>query len=211
MVSDPSSEYRPTDPASAVTSLTLLARVKANDAQAWQRLSDLYGPLVYHWCRRSGFQAADAADVVQEVFCSVANGISDFQKERPSDTFRGWLWTITRNKVRDRCRGQVRRAEAVGGTDAQLRLEQIHDPWSDSSIDADDSREIRSLFGRALRFVRAEFENRTWEAFWMTTVNGRTTADVSAELGVSMDVVRQAKSRVLRRLRDELCDPADSP
>ena len=72
MVSNPNSDYRLVDHASAATSLTLLARVKANDAQAWQRLSDIYGPFVYHWCRKSGFQAADAADIVQEVFYSVA-------------------------------------------------------------------------------------------------------------------------------------------
>jgi RNA polymerase sigma-70 factor, ECF subfamily len=208
LVSDPSHDHRSLENPSVPTSLSLLSRVRANDAQAWQRLSDLYGPLVYHWCRKSGFQAADAADVVQEVFCSVANGISDFQKERPSDTFRGWLWTITRNKVRDRFRGHASQAEAVGGTDAQLRLEELPDPWSDSADDAD--REIGSLFGRALGFVRAEFENRTWEAFWRTTVDGQTTADVATELGVSKDAVRQAKSRVLRRLRDELGDPADS-
>lgn len=210
-MSDPSNDYRPTDPASAVTSLTLLARVKANDAQAWQRLSDLYGPLVYHWCRRSGFQAADAADVVQEVFFSVANGIADFQKERPSDTFRGWLWTITRNKVRDRCRGQAGEEEAVGGTDAQLRLAEIPDPWSESTTDADDRREVGHLFCRALGFVRTEFRERTWEAFWRTTIDGQDTADVAVELGISENAVRQAKSHVLRRLRAELCDLTETP
>ncbi len=206
MVSDRSNDYRPADHASVATSLTLLARVRANDAQAWQRLSDLYGPWVYHWCRKSGFQAADAADIVQEVFCSVANGISEFQKERTSDTFRGWLRTITRNKIRDRFRGQACQAEAVGGTDAQLRLAEIPDPRSDDPTDVDDRREIGSLFGRALRFVQAEFRDRTWEAFWRTTVDGQETADVAVELGISENAVRQAKSRVLRRLRAELGD-----
>ena len=189
--------------------MTLLARVRANDAEGWERLTDLYGPLVYHWCRKSGFQAADAADIVQEVFCSVANGISDFQKERPSDTFRGWLWTITRNKIRDHFRRQAGEVEAVGGTDAQLRLAEIPDPWSENTTDADDRSEIGNLFCRALSLVQAEFRDRTWEAFWRTTMDGQETADVAVELGISENAVRQAKSHVLRRLRAELCDLAD--
>ena len=209
MSCDRTDNYRPADPASAATSLTLLARVKANDAQAWQRLADIYGPFVYRWCRKSGFQAADAADIVQDVFCSVAHGISGFHKERPSDTFRGWLWTITRNKIRDHFRGQAGEEEAVGGTDAQLRLAEIPDPWSESTTDAEDRREIGHLFCRALRFVRAEFRERTWDAFWRTTMDGQDTADVAVDMGISENAVRQAKSHVLRRLRAELCDLRD--
>jgi RNA polymerase sigma-70 factor (ECF subfamily) len=108
--------------ASRSTSSSLLARVKANDTQAWQRLSDLYGPLVYHWCRRSGLHAEDAADVVQEVFRSVAASIPQFQKECEGDTFRGWLWTVTRNRVRDHVRASRNKPQAAGGTDAYTRL-----------------------------------------------------------------------------------------
>src|SRR5262245_12114895 len=84
-----------------VTSLTLLERVRAADPEAWRRLVELYGPVVQRWCRRAGLQESDTADVMQEVFRSVAVRVSQFRREQARDSFRAWLWTITRNKVRD--------------------------------------------------------------------------------------------------------------
>ena len=82
------------------TSSDLLSRVRAQDPAAWERLADLYGPLVYYWCRRSGLQEADAADVVQNVFVAVASAIENYRRQADA-TFRGWLWTVTRSKVQD--------------------------------------------------------------------------------------------------------------
>src|SRR5262245_56574497 len=107
------------------TSSSLLARVKERDALAWQRLLALYGPLVYSWCRRAGLRSDDAGDVVQEVFRSVFMGLAAFRRERPEDTFRGWLRVISRNKIRDHFRRSGARTEAIGGTDALARMQQI--------------------------------------------------------------------------------------
>jgi RNA polymerase sigma-70 factor (ECF subfamily) len=186
-------------------SSTLLERLRAHDAEAWQRLADLYGPLVYHWCRRSGLRTPDAADVFQEVFAAVSGTIAAFRRGVASDTFRGWLWTITRNKIRDHFRAQDHQVEAVGGTDAQIRLADLPEDCTDSSTD-EDRRELGGLFQRALTIVQSEFEDHTWNAFWRIAVEERQTADVAAELGMSVNAVRQAKSRVLRRLRVELGD-----
>lgn len=90
------------DPSSI--SSTLLERLKARRPEAWQRLVDLYGPVVYRWCRWSGVLAGDVPDVVQEVFTAVAAHIADFHRQRPGDSFTGWLRTITRNKVTDHFR-----------------------------------------------------------------------------------------------------------
>ena len=54
--------------------------------------------------------------------------------------------------------------------------------------------------------IRNEFEPRTWQAFWLTAVEGRAPKDVADELGMSGGAVRVAKSRVLHRLRAELGD-----
>lgn len=109
------------------TSSSLLDRVKSRDPDAWTRLVDLYGPLVFDWCRSAGLQSADAADVFQEVFRSVFTGIESFRYERPGDTFRGWLRTICRNKIHDHFRRKQSHPEAVGGTDAQIRLGEVSD------------------------------------------------------------------------------------
>jgi RNA polymerase sigma-70 factor (ECF subfamily) len=42
------------DASSHATSPTLVARVQANEQAAWQRLVDLYGPLIYSWACRGG-------------------------------------------------------------------------------------------------------------------------------------------------------------
>ena len=100
------------------TASSLLERARQQTPGAWERLTTLYGPLVYSWSRRAGLQAEDAADVVQDVFRAVVIHLSGFRRERSGDSFRGWLWTITQNKIRDLRRRQAGRPEAVGGTDA---------------------------------------------------------------------------------------------
>jgi RNA polymerase sigma-70 factor, ECF subfamily len=188
------------------SSVSLLARVRANDPAAWDRLVSLYAPLILAWCRRWDLQDQDAADVFQEVFQAVATHIGNFHRNHPGDTFRGWLRTITANKVRDHFRRRGRDPQGAGGTDALTRLAQLPAP-----VPADDDAMAEpepdsGLFGRALALIRDQFEERTWKAFWGTAVEGRSPKDVAADLGMSVGAVRVAKSRVLQRLRDELGD-----
>jgi RNA polymerase sigma-70 factor (ECF subfamily) len=151
----------------------------------------------------------DAADTLQDVFTAVSSRINDFRRGGQGTTFRGWLWIITRNKIRDYFRAERGKAEAVGGTDAQLRLADIPDDCTDSTADGGDHRETAAVFQRALKIIQADFEDHTWNAFWRITVEGQDTAEVAAALGMSANAVRQAKSRVLRRLRAELGDLTD--
>jgi len=185
------------------TSLTLLDRIRINDPEGWRRLVRLYCPLVYQWCRRRKLRDEDAADISQEVFRTVATRIGDFRRDRAGDSFRGWLWTITRNKIGDYLRKQERQGVAPGGSDAQQRLLELPEQLPE---DADHSADSCSLVHRALKLIHPEFEERTWQMFWRVTVEGHAAKDIAAELGVTPDAVRMAKSRVLRRLRQELPD-----
>jgi RNA polymerase sigma-70 factor, ECF subfamily len=182
------------------TSSSLLRRVKSHDGEAWRRLVQLYGPLVFLWSRRSGLTRDDAADVAQEVWAAVATHIGEFRRDRPGDTFRGWLWTITRNKARDRLRGQE--PLAVGGTSIQRAMAEIPDDQTESSQLVPNERQI--LMRRALELIQPEFEDRTWKAFWRAAVDQRPAAEVAAELAITPGAVRQAKYRILRRLREEM-------
>jgi RNA polymerase sigma-70 factor (ECF subfamily) len=188
---------------STATSRSLLDRVQADDAEAWDRLVHLYAPLVFTWCRHWDLQETDAADVFQEVFLAVAKHIGSFRKERAGDTFRGWLRTITRSKVLDHFRRLGREPGGAGGTEAQLRMSALPAPEETSVVEAPAER---GLFLRGLETIRGEFEPRTWQAFWLTAVDGRAPKDVAAELAMSPGAVRVAKSRVLQRLREELGD-----
>jgi RNA polymerase sigma-70 factor (ECF subfamily) len=190
------------DPGSTASSL--VAGVKALDPGAWRQLAALYGPLIYGWVRRAGVRAEDASDVTQEVFRAVARAAPQLRHDRPGDTFRGWLWTVTRNKLRDAQRRQTGRPRAAGGTDAQELLLLIAEP--DTGTGPGPPEELGGVLQRAVELVRGEFEPLSWDAFWRVTVEGRSAAAVAAELGVTTNAVYVARSRILRRLRELLAD-----
>lgn len=192
------------------TALSLVERVKARDPAAWQRLVAVYGPLVYSWARRSDLQAEDAADVVQEVFRAVVTHIDRFRQDRPGDTFHGWLWTIAQNKIRDAWRRREQQPRAAGGSGPQRRLLDMPDPAAGpSSSDILGPVDNAPLLRGALDLIRAEFEERSWQAFWRVTVEGQRPADVAADLHMTPNAVYVARSRILRRLREELGDPPE--
>ena len=189
------------------TPVSLLERVRAHDPQAWYRLVHLYRPLVLSWCARSGINPTDAEDVAQEVFAATAVALDHFRRDRPGDTFRGWLRTIARNQIALWFRRNRGGPQAAGGSDAlqsfQLLIDPLPGPGEDEPV------ELSQLYQRAIELVRAEFEERTWRAFELTVLEDRAPADVSQELGTTLNNVRQAKSRVLRRLREEIGDLLD--
>ena len=188
-------------PSTGATSTSLLCRVCDHDASAWQRLTEIYGPLVYGWCRSFGVPAQDASDIVQDVFIKVHASIGAFRRDDAASSFRGWLWTITRNQVCDHYRAADRRPQPVGGSDAQLQWSQLPDNEPPSTT---APGEIESTLLKGLEYVRVEFREQTWQAFWRSTVDGVTTADVAEQLSMSVGAVRKARFRVLHRLREEL-------
>lgn len=196
------------DGPSSVSS-SLLERLRVNSPEAWGRLVDLFGPLVYQRCRQNGLQPADAGDVFQDVFRAVATQIGRFRRDRPGDTFRGWLWTITRNKLADFWRGRQEAPQAPGGSDALRKLQNLMADGPAQPGESPDPAAPRSLYRRALKLIQDEFEERTWKAFWAVAIDGRSPADVADELGMSVNAVYIAKTRVLRRLREELGDLLD--
>jgi RNA polymerase sigma-70 factor (ECF subfamily) len=185
------------------TSSSLIDRVKADEAGAWDRLVSLYAPLLYHWCRRWKLQEDDLADVFQEVFKMVLLHIGEFRRDRKGDTFRGWLRTILRNKVLDHFRKHAREVE--GGSEANWRFSQLAAP-DEPDTDLEEAAEMQRLFLRGLELIRPEFEEKTWKAFRRTAIDGKSPQEVGTELSMTPGAVRVSKSRVLQRLREELGD-----
>ena len=191
------------------TSSSLVERIRQHDSDAWRRLADLYSPLVYGWCRHAGISADDAGDVLQEVFFAVAQGIERFRHDRKDDTFRGWLWAITQNKIRDHFRKRRAEGQARGGTDAQQRLEQIPEETTIDWTSAPPAAQGPSPKQRAVELARAGVEDRTWQVFWQMTVEKLPAAEVAEQLGMSVAAVYKAKYRVMRLVRRELDDLVD--
>lgn len=197
------------------TSRSLLERLRDDQPGAWERLVTLYSPLVHHWCRRMRLPEQEMPDVFQQVFQAVSSHIENFRKEKPEDTFRGWLRVITRNKVRDHYRRKSRQPDAAGGTEAQLRFSQLADPFADEEAEPADppDSEENHIYGEVLRSaletIEHQFQPRTWRAFWLTVVDGQTPADAGEKLKMRPGTVRVAKSRVLAKLREELGELMD--
>ena len=160
-------------------------------------------PLVYRWARQAGLQPSDSADIVQEVFRSVARRIEVFRDDDGQSSFRAWLWGITRNALRQHFRTTAVRPAATGGSAAQQSIEQLPEIL-DQEEEPVGFESRMSLMHRALRLIRRDFEERTWQAFWRLAIDDHSAADIGRDLGMNQKAVRQAKYRVLCRLRDEL-------
>ena len=187
------------DQPSQATPVSLLARLRVTQGfEDWARFVKLFTPVIFRIGKRAGLSADDAIDLTQDVFVVLARTLPNFEYDS-SKSFRGWLYTITRNKLRENARGK--------------RLPTCHLSEEMMSILGDDSEEFMGLeareyrqmiVARALRLMKQQFSSTTWKACWEHLVSGRTAADVGEELGISPGAVYVAKSRVLKRLRDEL-------
>jgi RNA polymerase sigma-70 factor (ECF subfamily) len=185
-----------------LTRASLLARLAdPGDRAAWQQFVELYGRLVYGFVRKRGLQDADAADLTQEVFLSLADGAGHWRYDARLGSFRGWLFGITRKKI---ARFLERRQVAGSGdTDAQRRL--AEKPDREPDLEEIWEREYQQqLFRLAAEAVEVSVARKTWQAFWGTAVEGRPAAEVAAAVGLSVGAVYVARSRVLARLTERV-------
>jgi RNA polymerase sigma-70 factor (ECF subfamily) len=181
------------------TSLSFLERLRlAPDNGAWQRLVDLYTPLIHSWLRRHPVQSADVDDLTQEVLRCVVRALPEFEHDLRRGAFRRWLRTITVNQLRSFWRR--RRPELHG--DVAAWLDDLEDSSSSLSRAWDEEHD-RHVLRRLLQLIEAEFEPSTWSAFRMVVLEGRPPAEAASALGISANAARIAKSRVLARLRQE--------
>jgi RNA polymerase sigma-70 factor (ECF subfamily) len=182
----------------------LLIQIRDGSNQvAWAEFVDLYGPVVYGFARKRGLQDADAADLMQDVLRSVSSAIGRLDYDRKQGTFRGWLFTITRNKVFNFL--SARRIRPQGSGDSTTNRLLAEEP--DGSGDGQDAWELeyqRRLASLAMDRVKSEFQENTWRAFWLTAVEGVSAADAGQQVKMSPGAIYVAKSRVLARLREEV-------
>jgi len=186
--------------------LSLAVRLQDDCLGAWTELVELYGPLIESWLTSADLDPAGKEDVAQEVFLAVYRNIQRFDPRREGATFRGWLWQITRNAMLKYV--EKRNLRGCGGTGALQQFAVVADSGAGgSSIDsASSAADVAGLLSRAMTRLKPQIEPQTWEAFWQTAVLGRNATEVASTLGMTAAAVRQAKSRTLRRLRQQLGD-----
>ncbi len=183
----------------SATSATLLERSRNRaDAEAWQRLVDLYTPLLTGWLRRYALQNSDVDDLVQEVLAAVVRDMPRFEHNRRPGAFRHWLRTILANRLREFWRARRTRPTATGDSDFAAMLDQLADPDSGISHLWNEEHD-RHLAGRLLAMIEPQFAPSTWQAFRRLVLDEARPDAVAAELGLSVNAVFIAKSRVLQR------------
>ena len=193
------------------TSSTLIERARHHDELAWGKLVDVYTPLVWRWCRRLGLKPEDIEDVCQEVFRAVYRALPRFRRDRDGYSFRGWLRTITLNKVRDLWAKKRPGGDGAGGSEVIERINGVIDPNADVVVEAEEEQEVGILYRRAVQVLREEFEDRTWQAFWRVAVDDQPVEQVAASLGMSPNAVYLARSRIRKRLREILTLLGEEP
>jgi RNA polymerase sigma-70 factor, ECF subfamily len=185
----------------AETSATLLERLNDRaDSVAWRRLVDVYSPLINGWLRRHGVSAEDAEDLSQEVLGVVVREVSRFRHNGRVGAFRTWLRTITTNCLRQSWRSRRSRVQASGSLDITRMLDQLEDPASDLSRLWDREHD-QLVLKRLLELIEPDFQPATWQAFRRQVIDGISAEKVAAELGLTVNAVLIAKSRVLSHLR----------
>ena len=188
------------------TSTRLLARVVKRDPESWRQFVQIYGPVVRYWIRRAGLASADLADVFQEVFVAVARSLPQFERQAGKAKFRAWLKTVTNHKVIDHVRRATSQPQTFGGSTNLQRYAMLPEAAENTLSQADEDASLRHsedafVAQRTLQLVKAEFRDSVWQAFQLTAIEGLTSQEVAARLGMTALAVRKAKSRVLQRLK----------
>ena len=185
-----------------LTQPTLLLKIRdAEDEAAWERFVKIYTPLVFSYCRKRGLQEADASDVAQEVMRTVAQAISRFDYNQAKGTFRGWLLTVTRNKLLKHFTKIQNLPMGSGRSTIQAKLEATPDAEETDHWNHDYQQR---LFQWAASEVKSEFSDKTWSAFWRTAVENQPSQAVAESLEMSIGALYIAKSRVIARIRKQI-------
>jgi RNA polymerase sigma factor (sigma-70 family) len=182
------------------THQSLLVRLRdAHDGPAWAEFVEIYAPLVYRFVRKRGLQDADAADLTQDVMGAVAKAIQGLDYETGRGSFRGWLFTIARNRLRNFITRRKPGDCGAGDTDA-VRMLQDHPAPAEQALW--DEEYDRQLFACAAKQVRGRVQTSTWQAFWLTSVEGKSGQETAAHLDMTVAAVYLAKSRVMAQLKE---------
>jgi RNA polymerase sigma-70 factor (ECF subfamily) len=189
-------------PESPGTRASLLVRIRdCKDKEAWRQFVVLYAPLVHRLARQYGLQDADAADLTQDVLRGIV-AASDLIYDPARGSFRGWLYTVSRNKIHDFRASPRNRLRGSGDSATHRLLAEIPDDANEA--DRWEREYQRHLFALAAKAIRDSFEAITWQAFWLVAVEGKSGEEAAQALNLSAGAVYVAKSRVLARLKKQV-------
>ena len=168
--------------------------------EAWREFTAIYEPFVYRFARRRGLQDADAREVVQEVFLGVSRAVRDWEPDQRRARFRTWLFKIAKNQLLNLLRKRRDANLDSAGWEAVGALAEDDDVLSNR----EESEYRDEVFRWACARVKTTVKVQNWQAFWDTAVLGRPVTDVAEDLELPRGAVYVARSRVIKKLRDEI-------
>ncbi|QDT98768.1 sigma-70 family RNA polymerase sigma factor [Gimesia aquarii] len=183
------------------THISLLNRVRVpTDSEAWKEFVNIYGPLIYNYCRKSRLNDSDSEDVCQDVFRQISSSLHTFEYNQKLGRFRSWLGTVTYHEICRFFKKNQRFQNQIGSNGLQ---EIIYE--QPGEIDAVWSDEFCShIYKAALENIRPEFDDKTWKAFELTWIKDRSPKDTAVELETEIPRVYKAKFLVQRKLKEEI-------
>jgi RNA polymerase sigma-70 factor (ECF subfamily) len=178
---------------------SLLLRLRdAGDDAAWSQFVAIYTPLIFAFCRGRGLSETDAGDVSQDVLKAVAGALPRFDYNPERSSFRNWLFTVVRSRLNNFLAAQARQPRLAGETTLQQFVE--HEP--ERTLEETWAREYQANLVRwAAGQIQGEFKAQTWDAFWRTAMQGEPAEIVAGELGLTLNALYIARSRVTSRLK----------
>ncbi len=180
------------------TRQSVFERMGSDDAlvrvTGWDEFRRRYAPVIAGFAARCGAKTQDLDDIVQDVLTAFICAEKDFVYDRGRGRFRGYLKTIT---VRSTIRRIGRNARFRG-----VALEDLPDAAAAVEPVWDDVWE-QELVAQAIARVKQERKgDATFRAFEQYVLLDRSAEVVAGELGISVDSVHQAKTRITKRLRE---------
>ncbi len=181
---------------------SLLVRLRnAEDHAAWSQFVTVYTPLIFGFCCKRGLNETAAGDVCQEVLKAIARAIPQYQYDPQRSTFRNWLFTVVRSKWNNHIAAQARQPKLAGET----TLEEFAEHEPDRALEESWRREYQAnLIQWAASQIQNEFKTQTWEAFRRTALQGEPPEVVALQLGLTLNALYVARSRVTRRLKETI-------
>jgi RNA polymerase sigma-70 factor (ECF subfamily) len=191
-------------PPTPETRHSLLVRLQRGvDQEAWQEFVKIYRPVILRMARHKGLQHADAEDLAQQVLLSVAAAIGQWRPDAERAKFRTWLARVAHNRMINMLARGNRADRGSGDTDVKEQLDQQPTgEGPDSRLLALEFR--RQVFRWAAEKIESEFHVSTWQAFWRTTVERQSIEEVARQQSMSPGAVYAARSRVMRRLKEQV-------
>lgn len=186
------------------TSASLILRLQdPGDHAAWSQFAEIYEPLIARMATQMGMQPADVAESTQEVLMHLTSVVRQWRPREQAGSFRSWLRQVARNVMIRFLQTRDYRCMGTGDTGVHLNLAENSDRLGHES-QLYDIEFRHQVFGWVVNKIENDFQRPTWQAFWLTMVENQPIKDVATDLKISVGAVYIARSRVMRRLQNEV-------